>query len=148
MKSKLLHCRCCCCLSVFILCVYGCVCARARTNTCTQCHTSSQLFPQSYQRLFFDCEKLIAPAFFACPSLTKIYRCVYPINTSSHYVNWLVLQRSFWLALHHFGLFYTSFILLSLSICLPLFLLWPTAVFLSYSLMLFAWVCTLSSVHE
>lgn len=116
MKSKLLHCRCCCCLSVFILRV--CVCVRACTNTCTQCHTSSRLFPQSYQCLFSYCEKLIAPAFFACPSLTKIYRCVYPINTSGHYVNWLVLQWSFWLALHHLGLFYTSF-LLSLSICLP-----------------------------
>lgn len=77
MKSNQLG-RCCSCPSVLILRVYG----------CTQYHNSSLIFPQSYQCLFSYCENLISPAFFACPSLTKIYGCVYPINTSSHYVNW------------------------------------------------------------
>lgn len=85
MKSEPLHCGCCCCLSVFVLRV--CVSVHVQ-SPCTECHKSSRLFPQSYRCLFSYCEKPIAPAFFACHSLTKIYRCVYPINTSSHYVNW------------------------------------------------------------
>lgn len=72
-----------------LFCVCVCMCVRACTNTFPQHHTSSWLFPQSYQCLFSYCEKPIAPAFFAYHSLTKIYHYAYPINTSSHYVNWL-----------------------------------------------------------
>lgn len=106
-------------LRVYSTCAYGCVCVRAHTNTCTQCHTSSRLFPQSYQCLFSYCEKLIAPAFFACPSLTKIYRCVYPINTSSHYVNWLQSIAVIILTGSPSLRFVLYISLLSLSICLP-----------------------------
>lgn len=75
--------KCCCGLRIFCVFVFARVVAHAQT------HAPSVLFPQSYQCLFSDCEKPIAPAFFACQSVTKIYCCVYPVNTSNHYVNWL-----------------------------------------------------------
>lgn len=80
---------------VLSACGHGCV--HACTNTCTQHRTSSWLFPQFIFRLWKD----IAPAFFACLSLPRIYHCVDPINMSRYY-------PLFWLVLHHFLLFSAS----------------------------------------
>lgn len=83
-------------------------------------------FPHSYHCLFSDCEKPLAPTFFACLSLTKIYHNVYPIITSSLYVNWL------WTSADDYGVFYPALIWIHLSSLSLHFLLYNIKTYISF----------------